>query len=128
MPHHPKLPHTALQHIHKRTPTSSPRVVNRICSFIHMLLGLQGRCNEPVPASFQLQEQLPLGACALLVREDFLDVPLNTDSIWLDSLYVAVSRPPGGDSSVLLLQVRSLPLTQEASGGSGHLQRHLQRL
>lgn len=71
----------------------------------HSPLNLQGRCNAAAPDYFRLVEPLPEGGCALLVREDFLDVPLRTDKLWLDSLYVAVAHPPGGDSSVLFLQV-----------------------
>lgn len=68
---------------------------------------LQGRCDGRAPASFKLKEALPPGACAVLVKEDFLDIPLGSGSLLLDSLYVAVASPAGSSSSVLLLHVRS---------------------
>lgn len=49
---------------------------------------------------------MPQGACAILVREDFLDTPLGTSCLLLDSLYVAVAAPGSGESSVLVLHVR----------------------
>ena len=70
---------------------------------------LQGRCATPPPASFGLTEPVPLGACAILVKEDFLDVPMRTQQFWLDSVYVAIAAPGTSESSVLLLHVRRLP-------------------
>lgn len=78
--------------------------------------GLQGDCNVngtgPVPVD--LTEPLPEGACVVLVKEDFLDIPLGTEGLLLHSLYVAVAPPPDGEviSSVLLLHVcpSSIPI------------------
>lgn len=72
---------------------------------------LQGRCESPAPAAFNLTQPLPRGTCAVLVREDFLEVPLGAASpgsggLLLDSLYVAMASPNRIDSAVLLLQVR----------------------
>ena len=54
---------------------------------------------------------MPSGACAILVKEDFLDAPLSTSCLLLDSLYVAVdtTRPErrSPTSSVLILHVRT---------------------
>eukprot|EP00892_Ulva_mutabilis_P011741 jgi/Ulvmu1/893/UM100_0049.1 len=69
---------------------------------------IAGRCSTPAPASFQLSEPLPPQACAILVREDFIDVPLRTERLWLDSLYVVMASNPGGDSAVLCLQTDGL--------------------
>ena len=49
---------------------------------------------------------MPDDACAILVKEDFLDAPLGTSCLLLDSLYVAVASPAGTGSSVLILHVR----------------------
>lgn len=69
---------------------------------------MQGRCKGKAPASFGLTEPMPDRACAILVKEDFLDAPLGTTCLLLDSLYVAVASPASGESSVLVLHVRSL--------------------
>ena len=57
---------------------------------------------------------MPPGACGVLVKEDFLDIPLGTgrggqDGLLLDSLYVALASPAGGGSSNLILHVRLRP-------------------
>ena len=68
---------------------------------------MQGRCDGPPPDDFNLTEPLPPGACALRVREDFLDAPLGTTCLLLDSLYVLVApRAEVMTSSVLILHVR----------------------
>ena len=71
------------------------------------LFWVQGRCTTAAPPRFQLSEPLPAGGCAIRVKEEFLDVPLRTDQLWVDSLYVAMSSPGSGNSSVLYLQVTS---------------------
>jgi len=89
-------------------------VVNLVQATWHqqslMLFVLQGRCGSPAPSSFELKEAVPPGACGVLVKEDFLDVPLGSGGqgggLLLDSLYVAVASPAGSGSSVLLLHVR----------------------
>eukprot|EP00892_Ulva_mutabilis_P011719 jgi/Ulvmu1/891/UM100_0046.1 len=58
--------------------------------------------------SFRLSEPLPHGACAVLVREDFIEVPLHTERLWLDSLYVMMATAPGGDNAKLCLQAGGL--------------------
>eukprot|EP00892_Ulva_mutabilis_P000474 jgi/Ulvmu1/10427/UM062_0023.1 len=69
-------------------------------------LSITGNCTAPPPAEFMLTEPMPAGACAVLVREDFLDAPLGTTCLLLDSLYVAVSaRTVTPESSVLVLHV-----------------------
>lgn len=70
---------------------------------------VQGRCSTPPPASFNLVEPVPPGACAILVEEDFLDVPVGNLVFWLDSVYVAMASPGTSESSVLVLQVCSCP-------------------
>lgn len=70
---------------------------------------VQGQCEGPAPEHFYLTEPLPHGACAILVEEDFLDAPLGTSCVLLDSLYVAVAAPGPEASSVLLLQVCPSP-------------------
>lgn len=65
---------------------------------------LQGRCEELPPRAFGLTEPVPSGACAILVKEDFMDAPLTT-CLLLDSLYVAVKQPGTRQSSVLLMHV-----------------------
>lgn len=68
---------------------------------------MQGNCEGPAPASFGLTEPVPAGACAVRVREDFLDAPLGTTCLLLDSLYMVVApRTPLQRSSVLVLHVR----------------------
>ena len=49
---------------------------------------------------------MPPGACAILVGEDFLDIPIGTRQFWMDSVYVAIQDPGTGNSSVLVLHVR----------------------
>ena len=74
---------------------------------------MQGRCGELPPESFNLTEPVPPGACAILVKEDFLDAPLGTTCLLLDSLYIAVDTTPmrrRPRSSVLVLHVRYLHL------------------
>lgn len=74
---------------------------------------MQGQCDGPAPAAFGLTESRPAGACAVLVEEDFLDIPLGTgpqgSGLLLQRLYVAVASPAGSGSSVLLLHVRPSP-------------------
>ena len=74
---------------------------------VYALAHMQGRCEGPPPGNFNLTEPLPPGACALRVREDFLDAPSGTTCLLIDSLYVLVA--PRGEvmtSSVLILHVR----------------------
>ena len=76
---------------------------------------MQGRCSGRAPSSFKLKESMPPGACGVLVKEDFLDIPLGTgrggqDGLLLDSLYVALASPAGSGSSNLILHVRCPPL------------------
>eukprot|EP00892_Ulva_mutabilis_P000458 jgi/Ulvmu1/10412/UM062_0007.1 len=54
-------------------------------------ISIAGQCEGPVPDSFQLREALPPGACAVQVKEDFLDAPLGTTCLLIDSLYVLVA-------------------------------------
>ena len=70
---------------------------------------VQGECGHDAPSSFSLNEPRPTGACAILVREDFLDAPLGTSCLLLDSLYVAMAPIPAsrGGSAVLILHVRT---------------------
>lgn len=75
----------------------------------HEDLFVQGKCSTQPPPYFNLTEPLPDGACAILVREDFLDVPVGTMRLWLDSLYVAIAQPGTSESSVLVLHVRPPP-------------------
>lgn len=75
-----------------------------------MCVLMQGMCDGPPPEEFTLTEPLPTGACAVRVREDFLDAPIGTTCLLIDSLYMLVA--PGGDvvtSSTLILHVRHLP-------------------
>ena len=69
---------------------------------------MQGMCDGPPPADFILTEPLPPGACVVRVREDFIDAPLGTTCLLIDSLYMVVA-PRGGatSSSTLILHVCS---------------------
>ena len=69
---------------------------------------MQGMCDGPPPADFILREPLPPGACAVRVREDFLDAPSGTTCLLIDSLYVLVAPRDGATTlSTLILHVRS---------------------
>eukprot|EP00892_Ulva_mutabilis_P000473 jgi/Ulvmu1/10426/UM062_0022.1 len=69
-------------------------------------LSVTGNCTAPPPAEFMLTEPMPPGACAVLVKEDFLDAPLGTTCLLLDSLYIAVSaRSVTLEQSVLVLHI-----------------------
>ena len=73
----------------------------------HGVSCVQGKCDGPPPKSFTLTEPMPPGACAVQVREDFLDAPSGTTCLLIDSLYVLVAPRGGVDtSSVLILHVR----------------------
>ena len=73
----------------------------------HGVSCVQGKCDGPPPNSFTLTEPMPPGACAVQVREDFLDAPSGTTCLLIDSLYVLVAPRGGVDtSSVLILHVR----------------------
>lgn len=77
---------------------------------IHVVGVVQGRCDDEPPDSFGLEEPMPPGACAILVKEDFIDAPLGTTCLLLDSLYVAIAEPGSRKSAVLVLHVRGCPL------------------
>lgn len=79
-----------------------------------------GDCFHDPPGSFELTEPRPRGACAILVKEDFLDAPLGTSCLLLDSLYIAVASPAGTSSSVLILHVDGLMwITNSVFQGAG---------
>ena len=42
----------------------------------------------------------------MLVREDFLDLPMNVVHLWLDSLYIVMAEPDVAADAVMFLQVR----------------------
>eukprot|EP00892_Ulva_mutabilis_P000479 jgi/Ulvmu1/10431/UM062_0027.1 len=76
---------------------------------LNTTLSITGKCEGPPPPSFKLSEPMPPGACAVQVKEDFLDAPLGTTCLLLDSLYVVVApRGPRSKSSVLILHVDGL--------------------
>eukprot|EP00892_Ulva_mutabilis_P000465 jgi/Ulvmu1/10419/UM062_0015.1 len=80
-----------------------------------------GRCTTPPPARFNLREPVPLGACAILVVEDFLDIPVGSIQFWLDSVYVAIEDPGTSNSSVLVLHVDGdMWITNSVFQGAGN--------
>lgn len=88
-------------------------VSQRVTRLKYLVVRVQGRCSQPPPAAFNLTEPVPLGACAILVIEDGLDVPLGTHHLWLDSLYFRIATPGTRESAVLLLHVRLRPLANQ---------------
>ena len=77
---------------------------------VYDLERMQGQCDGPPPDDFNLTEALPPGACALRVREDFLDAPNGAACLLLDSLYVLIAPPVDVmANSVLILHVQRLP-------------------
>eukprot|EP00892_Ulva_mutabilis_P000467 jgi/Ulvmu1/10420/UM062_0016.1 len=68
-----------------------------------------------------MQQPVPPGACAILVREDFLDVPLGSLQFWLDSVYVAIPAPGTSESSVLVLHAAGdMWITNSVFQGAGN--------
>lgn len=82
---------------------------------------MQGQCSDRAPPSFKLKQRLPPGACGILVKEGFLDIPLGTfRGLLLDSLYVAQASPAGGGNSNLILHVRPCSLNFIAARSHGN--------
>ena len=71
---------------------------------------MQGNCTGagPAPAGFGLTEPLPPSACALFVREDFLNTE-DKVTLWLSNIYVVVSPNAADNDAVVLFHVRTPP-------------------
>lgn len=71
---------------------------------------MQGMCTGTPPSSFDLREPMPPGACAIRVRQDFLEAPAGTTCLLIDSLYIVSERTAASESAVHVLHVRPSPL------------------